>query len=411
LGYSVLVPSDTSSRSKRNRRIIIGTFIHTYRWGSQIRGDERGYIEKARAYGKLGIQVFSLEREPSLQEGMGEHVYVSLKVRYRVVPTDFGKLLLLSLFSLIAAVRKYPSRPLAVYAYNQDVENLWVAYLLKYVFGAPLVVIYHHIRAASFSPFGKGVADRLRRGFHPFSAVTKSILPALNLYAAKHADVNIALTAATRDDVERYVGIKDCAVVGNGLDTDKFRPLDLPKEYDAVFLGRLAPQKGVDVLLQAWKEVVRKAPGARLVLLGGGEKKDVLMYRRMSKELGLEGSVRFTGFVPDTEIVRYMAESKVFVFPSRKEGFAQAVSQAMGCGLCCILSDIPPLREIYGGAAVFFPLDQPVPLAEAIVRMLGADGERTVLGKKARQLALRFSWDDTVRRELGQLARYRQVRA
>lgn len=384
---------------------MVGTFIHTYSWGRQIRGDERGYIEKVKKYRELGVDFFTLEREPSLQDGMGERVYTSLKLAPCPVPPEsISQLIVLSLLSLKAALRRYPSRPIAVYAYNQDVENLWVGYLLKILLGAPLVVVYHHLRPASYSTFGKGVADRLNRGFHPVRAVSKSILPALNTFAARHADIQIALSAATRDDVEKYIGVKDCVVIGNGLDTKKFRPLDLPKEFDGVFLGRLAPQKGIDVLLQAWKEVVRENPGFQLVLLGGGETKDVALYKRMSKDLGLENNVRFAGFVQDDEIVRVMGASKVFVFPSRNEGFAQAVSQAMGCGLCCILSDIPALKEVYGSAAVFVPVDQPSAFAKRIMELLRAEDERKMFAKKARQLAETFSWEDTVNRELAQVA-------
>jgi glycosyltransferase involved in cell wall biosynthesis len=385
---------------------MLGIFIHTYSWGWQIRGDERGYIEKVKEYAKLGVDFFTLEREPSLQDGMGEMIYTSLKLPpCPVPPLSISQLVVLSFCSLRATLRRYPSRPIAVYAYNQDIENLWVGYLLKVVLGIPLVVVYHHLRQASFSTFRSGIAYRLSRGFHPIRAVSKSILPALNNFAAWHADVQIALSAATKDDVEKYIGVKDCVVIGNGLDTRKFRPMDLPKEFDGVFLGRLAPQKGVDVLLQAWKEVVRDDPESRLVLIGGGEAKDVALYRQMAKDLSLEGNVKFTGFVSDDEIVRVMGASKVFVFPSRKEGFAQAVSQAMGCGLCCILSDIPSLRGVYGSAATFVPLDQPEALAKRITKLLHAKDERLELGRKARQLAETLSWETAVRGELDLLTR------
>jgi len=184
----------------------------------------------------------------------------------------------------------------------------------------------------------------------------------------------------------------------------RFRPLDLPKIYDAVFLGRLAPQKGIDVLLKAWSLVVQRNAEAKLALLGGGEPEDVSRYRKMAEELGLAKSVTFAGFVEDEELVRLMNSSRLFVFPSRQEGFAQAVSQAMGCGLCCILSDIPPLKEVYGSAAAFFPVDHPEALAERVLGLLGADDERKDLGMKAHQLAMRFSWEDTVRRELAQIS-------
>ena len=383
------------------RRIIVGIFIHAFSWGVQIRGDERGYIEKVKAYKELGVDFYTLEKTPSLQDGMQERVYESMTLGTSPVPpTSVPQLIFLSLRSVGAVRRRYPARLMAVYAYNQDIENLWVGFLLKVLLGAPLVVVYHHLRPSSFSTFREGVADRLRRGFHPFRAFSNSILPALNLFSARHADVQIALSAATKDDVERYIGVKNCVVVGNGLDSGKFRPLDLPKDIDGVFLGRLAPQKGIDTLLKAWKQVIQEDPKSRLVLIGGGEAKDVASYKQMSRELGLEQNVRFAGFVSDEEVVRVMGSSRVFVFPSRKEGFAQAVSQAMGCGLCCILSDIPSLKEVYGDAASFVPVDDPQALAERIIHLLDTDDERGELAKRARRFAVGLSWKETATKEL-----------
>jgi len=390
--------------------VIIGTFVHNYRWGVQIRGDERGFVEKVKRYRDRGFEFYTVEKRPSVQAGMKESIYRSEFLgNCAIPPQDFGQLATLSLMGLKAALRKYPSRPFAIYAYNQDVENLWLGYLLKVLVGAPLVVIYHQIRPASFVPFRRGFADRVRRGFHPIRAFTKSLLPAMNMYAAEHADIHIALSQATRIDVETHLGIKECKVIGNGLDTEKFRPLDLPKTIDAVFLGRLAPQKGIDVLLEAWSEVVRGDPDLRLVLIGGGETKEVLRYRRMVKELSLENNVHFAGFLEDDEVVRLLSSSKLFVFPSRQEGFAQAVSQAMGCGLCCILSDIPPLREVYGSAAVFSPLNQPKPLAETIRRLLDAEEERSLYSERARRLAEKFSWDDAVKQEISLVRAFSRV--
>jgi glycosyltransferase involved in cell wall biosynthesis len=389
---------------RHQRHVMVGTFIHNYRWGFQIRGDERGYLEKAKGYRSLGIELFTLEKPPSIQDGMNERLYTSLKLRDCTVPPRGTRdVILLCLYSLKAAMRRYPSRPLAVYAYNQDIENVLVGYLLKILLGAPLVVIYHQVRPAAFTPFRVGLRSRVQKGFNPGGAVLRSLLPALNRFAANHADTHIALSDATKGDAEKYVGIKGCAVVGNGLDTLKFRPLHMPKTCDATFLGRLAPQKGVDVLLRAWSEVVHGTPEARLVLLGGGDPAEVSLYKSMAKELHLERNVTFAGFVNDEELVRSLNSARLFVFPSRQEGFAQAVSQAMGCGLCCILSDIPSLREVYKDAAVFTPVDDSSALAKAITEMLGATEARERFAVRARQLAEKFSWDDTVRRELAEL--------
>jgi glycosyltransferase involved in cell wall biosynthesis len=387
------------------RKVMIGIFIHTYSWGRQIRGDERGYIEKVKQYKRFGVDFFTLERDPSIQASMGEEIYTSLRLgNCTIPPQTAGQLAILSIFSIVAAIRRFPSKPIAVYAYNQDIENLWVAYLLKVLLGTRLVVVHHQIRPAAFVAFRQGFRDRIQRGFHPLRAISKSLLPAINRFAASHAEVHIALSEATRRDVERYLGIKRCVVIGNGLDTEKFRPIDIPKTFDAVFLGRLARQKGIDVLLKAWSKVVQENPDSRLILLGGGEPEEVALYKGMATDLLLDGNVTFAGFVQDEEMVRLLNSSKLFVFPSRQEGFAQAVSQAMGCGLCCILSDIPPLREVYGDAAVFCPVDQPTAFAEKISALLSAEEDRKVFAIRARRLAVRFSWETTVKEELAQIS-------
>lgn len=398
---------ETDAEGKRHPLIMIGIFIHAYRWGYQIRGDDRGYLEKVKAYGALGIKFFTLEREPSLQKGMGEDLYASMLLKNCTVPPkNLRELGILTLRSLRAAIHRYPSRPVSIYAYNQDIENLWPAFLLKILLGVPLMVIYHQIEPTKFTPFRNGIENRVQRGSHPVRVVLKSLLPALNRFAAKHADVQIALSEATKMEAEKYLEIMDCRVIGNGLDAIKFRPLILPKIYDAVFLGRLAPQKGIDVLLRAWSEVIKTHPALQLILLGGGVPDEVTMYKKMAQELRLEENVTFAGFVDDRDLVRILNSSKIFVFPSRKEGFAQAVSQAMGCGLACILSDIPPLREVYGRAAVFSPVDEPVALAENIIDLLGKADKIELLGRKARQLAESFSWQETARRELSELSKF-----
>jgi len=51
---------------------VLALFIHRYQWGKQIRGDERGFLEKMRVYRDLGARVYVVELEPSLQKLVGE---------------------------------------------------------------------------------------------------------------------------------------------------------------------------------------------------------------------------------------------------------------------------------------------------------------------------------------------------
>src|SRR5438128_1930481 len=113
------------------------------------------------------------------------------------------------------------------------------------------------------------------------------------------------------------------------MNTSTFRPIELQKTYDAAFLGRLHPQKGVDVLLNAWRQVSDEVPSAKLLIIGGGHEHHVKRYREQIRTLNLEKNVQMAGFVSDeTLLVKMLNSSRIFVFPSRYEGFALAVAEA-----------------------------------------------------------------------------------
>ena len=83
----------------------------------------------------------------------------------------------------------------------------------------------------------------------------------------------------------------------------------------------------------------------------------------------------------------------MFVFPSRREGFARAVAEAMASGIPCILSDLPELHEVYSDAAIYVPLNDHRSLASAILTLLQDDLKREELGEKAALFVKRYSWE------------------
>jgi glycosyltransferase involved in cell wall biosynthesis len=381
-------------------------FIHRYRWGYQIRGDERGFLEKARVYKSLGIRIWAVEKRPSLEETLGENAYVSLSVGDFHLPVRNPMDLFVAVLKSVTALTTIRGeRPLVVYAYNQDPENVVTGLVFKLLLRSPLVIVYHHISTLSFASFGDGIAERRRKGYGLLASVWRSFVPALNRFSAKVADAHLALSYSTKSEVEGLLGVKDCVVVGNGLDTLKFRPLDVEKEYDVAFLGRIVHQKGIDTLLKAWAIVTQQRPHSRLILVGGIEQPELDFFLKLAKDLSVLDSVEFKGFLDDDEVVRLLSASRLFVFPSQKEGFAQAVSQAMACGLCCVLSDIPSLRETYGGVAVFVPPDDPEELATCISKMLADPETCRELGARSKQFVQRFDWRDVVEKELKEIYR------
>lgn len=101
---------------------------------------------------------------------------------------------------------------------------------------------------------------------------------------------------------------------------------------DIIFAGRLIKEKKVDILLRAIKEVVNHGIRVKCNIVGDGPEKECL--QNLSKELGLESFVFFLGFLDSTDkLYSLMKSSKVFVFPSVREGFGIVVIEANACGL------------------------------------------------------------------------------
>jgi mannosylfructose-phosphate synthase len=103
-------------------------------------------------------------------------------------------------------------------------------------------------------------------------------------------------------------------------------------------LGRLARNKGYDLLIRAFQEVLAREPEARLHLAVGGELLDAREqqlldeYQDLVRELGLQASVTFAGFVPDLELADLYRAADVFVLSSRYEPFGMTAIEAMACG-------------------------------------------------------------------------------
>ncbi len=117
------------------------------------------------------------------------------------------------------------------------------------------------------------------------------------------------------------------------VDTDVFKPMNLSKEYDLIFVGRLEKNKGVELLLKAIKLMAHDlSPLVKCLIVGEGSLKKELEQRTMSYELN--NNVFFHGFAKDSrEISELLNKSKILVMPSYNEGGPRVVVEAMTCGV------------------------------------------------------------------------------
>lgn len=167
------------------------------------------------------------------------------------------------------------------------------------------------------------------------------------------------------------------------------KKIELSHSMVAVFTGRLSHEKGLDILLDAWKTVTQKFPEAYLILLGGGGD-----YRNVEAQLkqqvetfGIGNTVEFRGYVDNPK--DYILASDVFVLPSRAEGMSNSLVEAMACGATIVATNIPANTEICedGVNSLLVGVDDAKALAEALLKIFGDPSLAKELAQRARKKA------------------------
>jgi D-inositol-3-phosphate glycosyltransferase len=198
-------------------------------------------------------------------------------------------------------------------------------------------------------------------------------------------------------------------VVPCGVDTDVFRPLDrasirrnlgvAANEQVVLFVGRIEPLKGIDVLLRA----VSHLDGRFRVLVIGGDGKDVARKSELAAlaaELRIAAKVTFLDAVPHDDLPLYYNAADICVVPSYYESFGLVAVEAMACGVPVIASRVGGLKETVqdGQTGYLIPWLCPEPFAERLELLLNNEPMRLSLGRGARAAAERYHWSEVAAR-------------
>ncbi|HYZ76634.1 MAG TPA: glycosyltransferase family 4 protein [Gaiellaceae bacterium] len=204
--------------------------------------------------------------------------------------------------------------------------------------------------------------------------------------ALRGARALIVPTAAEAERLRRVYGVDEGRVarIFNPVDTAVWRPggreearrrLGLsPEARVAAWHGRVSiAKKGLDVLASAWAAICRARPDAdlRLLLVGAGHHTEEL--DRLLADPAIRGVHRVERFVHDrAELRDLLVAADAYAFPSRLEGFAVALVEAMACGVPPVAADASGVREILGAdsAGTLVPRDDPDALARGLLELL-----------------------------------------
>lgn len=186
----------------------------------------------------------------------------------------------------------------------------------------------------------------------------------------------------------------------NGVETDEFLPKADHRLHDPatiIYVGRLHPQKGIDVLLEAMAQLrTMEAMVPRLVLVGDGPVGEEL--RLLARRLDLADRVLFVGATE--RVAEHLRQADIFVLPSRSEGLSNALLEAMASGLPVVATSIPGNVDVItnGRDGLLVAVDDPEALASACAGLLADRSRREELGRAARMtVEARYSLDRVAR--------------
>ena len=161
-------------------------------------------------------------------------------------------------------------------------------------------------------------------------------------------------------------------------------------------VGTIQPRKNIELLIKAFAIVAQEAPSHQLVIAGQSGWHGSTVHRAV-EAAGLGPRVRFTGYVPDSDLPALYSGAEVFCHPSLYEGFGLPPLEAMACGTATITSSAASLPEVVGDAAHMFPPTSVQDLVALLRHLLREDGARQELAARGRARAARFTWDRTAR--------------
>jgi len=174
---------------------------------------------------------------------------------------------------------------------------------------------------------------------------------------------------ATKNDIQKLGTKKPINIIPNCIQ-DEEQITEESRKNQFVYLGRLIFYKNVEVILKAFKIVVKEFPDGILVIAGDGPHKDSL--QNLVQKLNLQNNVTFAGYVTPEQKKKLLAESNALLFPSKIEGFGLVMLESFQQKRPVIVSDIPPMSDIIQNNKTGFviPSDDENMWAEKIIQLI-----------------------------------------
>jgi glycosyltransferase involved in cell wall biosynthesis len=164
--------------------------------------------------------------------------------------------------------------------------------------------------------------------------------PALTATACFHATAE-----SEYEDIRRMGFRQPVAIIPNGVDIPPFAPKQGGISRTLLFLGRVHPSKGLDMLLPAWQAVQDRSPNWRLVIAGPDNGGYLIKMQHLAAQLHLK-RIEFVGALKGRQKWEAYGEADIFVLPTYSENFGMTVAEALAAGVPAIVSKGAPWQGL-----------------------------------------------------------------
>ena len=262
-------------------------------------------------------------------------------------------------------------RPDVIHAHKLG-GNTEVAALLREQAGCPLV----------FTSHGETQCEE------PWKSDIKQAKP-----FADKADRVVCVSSATRATMEAARVSAPLQVICNGFAIGSLLSVGEKRPGSILQAGYLIPRKHADVTIEAFRLLHGCHPETSLAIIGKGPEREAL--EEQCARIGLTEAVRFTGEVPNRELLVEMGKTQFFVMPSIQEGFGIVYLEAMASGCITIGTEGEGIADLIvsGENGFLVPPDDPDTIVQVIEWCLEHPEEAAAIAERGRRDALDLTWE------------------
>jgi glycosyltransferase involved in cell wall biosynthesis len=245
--------------------------------------------------------------------------------------------------------------------------------------------------------------------FHPLEAVR---MRKLVRWTVGRADHILTVSEFSAADISGRFGVpREKITVAYQAAAPDFQPRDrepcqqhIAKQYGidspfVLYVGRIQARKNLPRLVEACAGLKKQGIAAKLVIVGKKDWQSELLMSKI-KELGMEGSVIFPGFVPFNDLPLFYNAAEVFVFPSVFEGFGLPVMESLASGVPTITSRGSSLEEVAGDGTLLVDPNDTESIKEALAKVLGSAELKHDLARRGLARSTEFKAGELARKTL-----------